>query len=104
MRDSNLAPLAGLQAYELAEYRSQVTRLGMAAGFGDAGAARALAEISADATIEHALKPGDPYARARYDATVQAGAMHLLLAGSMSAPAGEEAKPPGLPVVVSPLA
>ena len=101
---SILAPLGSLRAYELAEYRSQLTRLGMAAGFGDAGAARALAEISADATIEHALDPRNPDVRARYDATVQAEAMHVLLAGSMSAPAGEEAKPPGLPVVVSPWA
>lgn len=79
---SILAPLASLRAYELAEYRSQLTRLGMAAGFGSTEAAKALAEISADATIEHALKPGDPYALARYDATVQAEAMYLVLAGS----------------------
>lgn len=85
---SLLAHIDSLRAYELAEYRSQIARLVMAAGLGNAAAAKALAEISADATIEHALKPSDPDVRARYDATVQAEAMYLVLAGSLAGSEG----------------
>ncbi|SFU93552.1 hypothetical protein SAMN02799631_03252 [Methylobacterium sp. 174MFSha1.1] len=82
---SILASIPNLRAYELAEYRSQLTRLGMAAGFGSAKAAKALAAISADVTIEHAINPGDSDLQARYAATVEAEAMYLALAGSTAA-------------------
>ncbi|MDH2309246.1 hypothetical protein [Methylobacterium brachiatum] len=64
-----------IERYQAAEFKSAMLRLGVAAMLGSEAASQALAEVSADVSIEHALTPARPGVAERYRATVEATAM-----------------------------